>query len=237
MDKPTFSDIMKFLNNIFIPVFIPFAFWFIKEYIPKQIELGIQEKLQSRKSEFTKLEYNFQLYTQKQHKIFLEFHQLYCEAKGRIMYLTGVQSLPNFQTYTLKDLEIWFDQQKLVFLETDKKSILTLFETNESASINKLHTLIDKMNERLAQNSLINAHNFALENVLYIPDDIFDLSQILFEDLNKYRVYYGEREHKQNIPNIHEHIQQQHQIRDNIQNNFAEITKKIKIHMKKGSLV
>ena len=155
MDKPTFSDIMKFLNNIFIPVFIPFAFWFIKEYIPKQIELGIQEKLQSRKSEFTKLEYNFQLYTQKQHKIFLEFHQLYCEAKGRIMYLTGVQSLPNFQTYTLKDLEIWFDQQKLVFLETDKKSILTLFETNKSASINKLHTLIDKMNERLAQNSLI----------------------------------------------------------------------------------
>lgn len=65
MDKPTFSDIMKFLNNIFIPVFIPFAFWFIKEYIPKQIELRIQEKLQSRKSEFTKLEYNFQLYTHK----------------------------------------------------------------------------------------------------------------------------------------------------------------------------
>lgn len=114
---------------------------------------------------------------------------------------------------------------------------MTLFETNKSASINKLHTLIDRMDEHLARNSLKKAHNFALDNVLYIPDDIFDLSQDLFSDLNKYLVYYGNRESKQNIPNISEYLEQQHQTRDNIQKNFAEITKKIKIHMEKGSLV
>ena len=43
---------------------------FEKYFLPKIVDGIIQQELTRRKYEFAKLEYNFKLYTQKQHEVF-----------------------------------------------------------------------------------------------------------------------------------------------------------------------
>ncbi len=223
-----------FVETIFI--FTCTSFVFVKWFLPKIIDTIIQEKLATHKYELAKLEYNFQLYTQKQHKIFLKFHQLYGEAKSRVLYLTGLQSWPDFSKYSRQDIIEFMNKQKIKILESTRRKILDYYDKdNKKLAVDELNKLMSIINNNLAENSIYNAHNFALENQLYIPDEIFNLSQDLYEELFKFKILYGE-EQKQRDENIKDYLTNFHESKDKIENLYVEITKKLKEHMQKGSL-
>lgn len=226
------------LNNIlvFLLLFISSSFIFVKWVFPKILDGMIQEELAQRKYEFAKLEYNFKLYTEKQHEVFLKFHQLYGEAKARNLYLVGLQSWPDFSTYSRQDIVEWMDRQELKILDATRTKILSYFDTgNKRLAVDELNNLMTVINNNLAENSTNIAHNFALENQLYIPDEIFNVSQELYSELFDFKIKYADSRNQKH-ENIKEYLNGLKESREKIENLYIEITKKLKEHMQKGSL-
>lgn len=128
------------------------------------------------------------------------------------------------------------NKQKIKILESTRRKILDYYDKdNKKLAVDELNKLMSIINNNLAENSIYNAHNFALENQLYIPDEIFNLSQDLYEELFKFKILYGE-EQKQRDENIKDYLTNFHESKDKIENLYVEITKKLKEHMQKGSL-
>lgn len=229
---------MEWLKNLFAlsGVLALIFYVFEKYFLPKIIDGIIQQKLERCKYEFAKLEYNFQIYTQKQHEVFLKFHQLYGEAKARNLYLVGLQSWPDFSTYSRQDIVEWMDRQELKVLDATRTKILSYYDTGcKKHAANELNKLMTIINDNLAENSTNIAHNFALENQLYIPDDIFDVSQELYSELFDFKIKYA-NSRNQGHEKIKEHLNGLKESREKIENLYVEITKKLKEHMQKGSL-
>lgn len=209
---------------------------FEKYFLPKIVDGIIQQELTRRKYEFEKLEYNFKLYTQKQHEVFLKFHQLYGEAKARNLYLVGLQSWPDFSTYSRQDIVEWMDRQELKVLDATRTKILSYYDTgNESLAVDELNKLMTIINYNLAENSISIAHNFALENQLYIPDEVFNLSQEFYNELFSFKIKYADMKNQKN-EKIEDYLKGLKDSREKIEDIYVEITKKLKEHMQKGSL-
>ena len=233
------GDAMEWLkNNLveFLLLFIPSTFVVVKWLLPKILDGMIQQKLERCKYELSKLEYNFKLYTEKQHEVFLKFHQLYGEAKARVLSLAEFQFKPDFSSYEREDILKLLDNKELNILEGQKKKILDYFDSGyKSGAVNELNNLITDIDNNLAQNSIYIAHNFALENQLYIPDEIFNLSQDLYEELYKFKLLYAVQR-KARDEKIEDYLNGLKESREKIENLYIEITKKLKEHMQKGSL-
>lgn len=226
------------INNLLssLGIFALLFYVFEKYFLPKIVDGIIQQELTRRKYEFAKLEYNFKLYTQKQHEVFLKFHQLYGEAKARNLYLVGLQSWPDFSTYSRQDIVEWMDRQELKILDATRTKILSYYDSGyKNRAVDELNNLMTIINNNLAENSTSIAHNFALENQLYIPDEIFNLSQELYSELFDFKIKYADSRNQKH-ENIEEYLNGLKESKEKIENLYVEITKKLKEHMQKGSL-
>ena len=230
----TFIQTTSSLITCFIYFIPPIFIWIIKTYIPKKIDSRINISLQEKKSEFTKLEYNAQLYCQTQHKVFHKLSNLLLIAHSNVINMRGVHKKPLFYDMTKDDIKIYLKSE--IFLNSTKDEILSLWEHNKQKAIDILNRNLELTQLIRIENSMIKARNYLFKKQIYVPDDIFNMSLNILNDCHELYIYYSEPPYKYPNQDIDHYTKKTKELRDGLELSITNLTQSMKNYLKRGTI-
>lgn len=198
----------------------------LQEGLDKQ-ERVFQSMLEVTKFDLNRREKDFSLYSSKRHETYLLLHQAILDAKSKVFSLRGGTTVPNFYVFSFSEIESWLDEHS--FVDSQKKSVLNLWEKDKFEAVKKANELVKLIRENNASVAVNKANNIMLDYQLYLSEEIFSLSDELISNI--YRLSINYQSSDDNLVKLHKESEQ---IKKEINDEFNEITQKMKAELQKG---
>lgn len=225
------------LKDFMLICFVPVSTYFVKIMLPKIVDERLQLQLEQVKHQNKRSQFRYELYTQKQHEVLLNIHQLYGEAKGYIAALTGLYNVPDFTNYTVTEFNEWLARQTFQMLDCDKAPIYTALQIKNYQKANELiNNFIITSDYHLACNKLIDAHNYFLSNKIYIPVKLTNKINELDKCLNEYLVKYCKPERLLGSNLTEAELQELFVLKDKVNFIYNEMTDDFRNYLETGDI-
>ncbi|WP_462394005.1 hypothetical protein [Mitsuokella multacida] len=198
----------------------------LQEGLDKQDRV-YQSMLELKKFDLNRREKDFSLYSSKRHETYLLLHQAILDAKSKVFSLRGFTTTPNFYIFSFSEMESWLNEHS--FVDSQKKSVLDIWERDKTEAVRKVNELVKLIRESDASLATNKANNTMLDYQLYLSEEIFASSSRLISDIYKLNINYQSSNY--NPVKTHEESEL---LKEKVNNEFDEITKKMKAELQKG---
>lgn len=198
----------------------------LQEGLDKQ-ERVFQSMLEATKFDLIRREKDFSLYFSKRHETYLLLHQAILDAKSKVFSLRGYTTTPNFYVFSFPEMEFWLNEHS--FVDAQKKSVLNLWETDKMEAVKKANELVKLIRENDASVAADKANNIMLDYQLYLSEEILSLSNELISNIYRLNTNYQSSDYDP----VKAHKESE-LIKKEINNEFDELTKKMKAELQKG---
>lgn len=202
----------------------------LQEGLDKQ-ERVFQSMLEVTKFDLNRREKDFSLYSSKRHETYLLLHQAILDAESRVMSLYGYTNFTDFSKFSLSEIEDWLNKNS--FVDAQKHSVLDFWKDNKTKAVNNAVYLENLLRQNKADVAVGKAKNTMLDYQLYLSEEVFSLSSKLILDIGKLNTnnkLLGSRVVIEAVKLNEESVI----LRDRINEEFREITKKMKTELQKG---
>lgn len=124
-------------------------------------------------------------------------------------------------------MEFWLNEHS--FVDAQKKSVLNLWETDKMEAVKKANELVKLIRENDASVAADKANNIMLDYQLYLSEEILSLSNELISNIYRLNTNYQSSDYDP----VKAHKESE-LIKKEINNEFDELTKKMKAELQKG---